>query len=103
MHDNSVLPQLTLLWSSRRGLLRRAQYVSTRDPLLSFWRLISTTATERCGSGNGVTVPVVTVDPEMVAMVFHVVRSERDVAKVEDVATLGESSPRMPEVNAPCD
>ena len=83
--------------------MRRAQYVSTRDPLLSFWRLISTTATERCGSGNGVTVPVVTVDPEMVAMVFHVVRSERDVAKVEDVATLGESSPRMPEVNAPCD
>ena len=83
--------------------MQRAQYVSTRDPLLSFWRLIPTTLTECCGSGNGVTIPVVAVDPGMVAMVFYAVLSERDVVKVEDVATLGESFLRMPEVKVPCD
>jgi hypothetical protein len=41
--------------------------------------------------GNGVTVPVVVIEARTVAKVFRVVRPERAVVKVEDVASLGES------------
>ena len=43
--------------------------------------------------GNGATVPAVVSEPRTAAKVFRVARPEQTVAKVEDAAKPGESSP----------